>query len=199
MLSGSSFTSTSRYPTLRGRTDSPLAWRPAQRRLHWAIAALIVLAFPVAWVMAAVPFEELLLKFVLFQVHKTLGILVLVAVIPRLVIRLRHGRPAWDAEITRWQQNAAGCLHATLYVLLFAVPVLGYFVACTAPVRIPTLFFGVLPIPGITGESPRWFPLLLDLHRAAAITLVVLATGHAAVALHHHRSGLAVLRRMWAG
>ncbi|MGH7121728.1 MAG: cytochrome b [Acetobacteraceae bacterium] len=184
---------------MRGRTDTRLAWSPAQRRLHWAIALMILLAFPIAWIMAAVPFAELLLKFILFQVHKTLGLLVLIAAILRLVVRLRRGRPAWDAGLSQWQQNAARRLHAALYVLLFVVPVLGYFVACTAPVRIPTLFLGVIPIPGVIGENERWFPILLDLHRAAAIALVLLAAGHAAMALHHHRRGVGVLRRMWSG
>ncbi len=149
--------------------------------------------------MAAVPFEELLLKFLLFQVHKTLGLLVLIAALLRLVIRFRRGRPEWDPGLPGWQRKAAGRLHAALYVLLLVVPVLGYLVACTAPVQIPTLFFGILPVPAIVGESKPWFPLLLDLHRAAAIALVLLATGHAAAAIHNHRRDLPVLRRMWSG
>lgn len=149
--------------------------------------------------MAAIPFTELLLKFLLFQVHKTLGLLVLALAALRLVIRLRRGRPAWDARLLAWQLSAARRLHAALYLLLFVVPVLGYFVACTAPVRIPTLFFGILPVPALVGENKFWFPILLDLHRAAAIALVVLAAVHAAAALHHHQRGLALLRKMWAG
>ncbi|MGH7068877.1 MAG: cytochrome b [Acetobacteraceae bacterium] len=179
--------------------DLPGRWSPAQRRLHWAIALLILVAFPIAWVMAAVPFEDLLLKFVLFQVHKTLGLLVLLAAVARIFIRLHRGRPGWEEELPEWQRKAAQRLHAALYVLIFLVPVLGYFVACTAPVEIPTLFLGVLPVPAIVGVSKPWFPVLLDLHRAAAITLVLLASGHAAAAVQHHRRGRAVLRRMWSG
>lgn len=149
--------------------------------------------------MAAVPFEELLLKFVLFQVHKTLGLLVLLAALWRLGIRLYRGRPEWEAGLPEWQQKAAARVHVALYVLILVVPVLGYFVACTAPVQIPTLFLGVLPVPAIVGENKAWFPILLDLHRAAAISLVLIAIGHAAAALHNHRRGLAVLRRMWSG
>lgn len=181
------------------RGDVPGRWSPAQRRLHWATALLILLAFPIAWVMAAVPFEDLLLKFLLFQVHKTLGLMVLLAAVARIVIRLRRGRAWWDDELTDWQRKAAQRLHTALYVLILVVPVLGYFVACTAPVEIPTLFLGVIPVPAIVGVSKVWFPVLLDLHRAAAITLVLLATGHAAAAVQHHRRGRAVLRRMWSG
>lgn len=189
----------SRFQSGTTRSPAPRRWSPAQRRLHWVIALLIVLAFPIAWVMAAVPFEDLLLKFVLFQVHKTLGLLVLLAAVARVLVRLRRGRPDWDEELAKWQRKAAQRLHAALYVLILVVPVLGYFVACTAPVDIPTLFFGVLPVPAIVGVNKVWFPVLLDLHRAAAITLVLLAIGHAAAAVQHHRRGRAVLRRMWSG
>ncbi|MGH7107912.1 MAG: cytochrome b [Acetobacteraceae bacterium] len=188
---------------MRARPIWPLAernrWSPAQRRLHWAIALLILLAFPIAWVMAAVPFADLLLKFVLFQVHKTLGLLVLLAALARLLVRLRRGRPDWDEDLADWQRKAARHLHAALYVLILAVPALGYFVACTAPAQIPTLFLGVVPVPAIVGVNKLWFPVLLDLHRAAAITLVLLAIGHAAAAVQHHRLGRTVLRRMWSG
>ncbi|MDA8048531.1 MAG: cytochrome b/b6 domain-containing protein [Rhodospirillales bacterium] len=181
------------------RADGGADWSRAQRRLHWTNAALILLAFPIAWVMVAVPFRELLLKFVLFQVHKTLGLLVLMTGLARVFVRVRHGRPEWDAGLPRWQRKAAERLHVALYILLLLVPVLGYLVACTAPIQIPTLFFGIVPVPALFGVNKVWFPVLLNLHRAAAIALVLLAAGHAAAAVHNHRRGRNVLRRMWSG
>jgi len=181
------------------RADWAAAWSPAQRRLHWANASLILLAFPVAWVMVAVPLRELLLKFVLFQLHKTLGLLALAVGVARLGIRLRRGRPDWDAGLPDWQRKAAEGLHTALYVLILVVPALGYLVACTAPLQIPTLFLGFVPVPAVIGASQAWYPVLLQLHRGAAIGLVLLAAGHAAAAVHNHRRGLGVLRRMWSG
>lgn len=177
----------------------PASWSRAQRRLHWWHALLILAAFPIAWVMAAVPLEQLLLKFVLFQVHKTLGLLAFLVALARVALRLTRGRPGWDPGLPDWQRRAAEGLHVALYVLFLSVPVLGYFVACTAPLQIPTLFFGVIPIPALLGMNKELFALFFAAHRTAAIALVVLAAGHAMAAVHNQVHGRPVLARMWSG
>jgi cytochrome b561 len=156
-----------------------------------------VLGFAIAWVMVALPFRLLLAKFVLYQVHKSFGLLVLIFCVARLALRAGIGRPEFDADLPDWQRRAATIMHAALYVLLIATPVLGYFVAATSPIRIPTLFLGVINVPHVVGADRMWFALLRQVHRAAAILLVVLAGLHAAAAVHNHRAGLPTLRRMW--
>ncbi len=170
-----------------------------QRRLHWWTATLVLLAFPLGWVMVGVPLSALLLKFLLYQLHKTLGILVLVLTAMRLMVRVRRGRPAWDADMPGWQRRAASIVHGSLYTLLLATPVLGYLTAATAPARVPTLFLGVIPIPHLVGPAPDQFSLLRQVHRSMAILLVVLAGGHAAASLHNHLHGRDTLVRMWRG
>lgn len=174
-------------------------WSRPQRRLHWSTAVLVVLGFVVAWVMVALPLSQLLLKFLLYQLHKTIGLLVLGLTLVRLPIRLLRGRPAWEADLPAWQQHAAGRVHLVLYVLLLVVPVLGYLTAATAPAQVPTLFLGVINVPHVVGVDPAAFAWLRPLHRALAILLIVLATGHAAVAVLHHRRGRRVLIGMWRG
>jgi cytochrome b561 len=174
-------------------------WSRAQRRLHWSTATLVALGFAVAWLMVAVPLSQLLLKFLLYQLHKTIGLLVLGLTLARLPLRLWRGRPAWETDLPAWQQHAAGRLHLALYGLLLVVPVLGYFTAATAPAQVPTLFLGVINVPHIVGTDPDAFALLRPIHRALAILLVVLATGHALAAVQHHRRGRRVLIAMWRG
>lgn len=173
------------------------AFSRAQRRLHWWTAALVAGGFALGFVMVAVPLRDLLTKFLLFQLHKTLGLIVLGAVLWRLGLRLRLGRPA--AELPAWEARMAGFGQAVLYALLLAVPVLGYLAACTAPAGIPTLFLWVIPVPALLGPDPALYPLLRAIHRAAAIALVALAAGHALAALRHHLRGRRVLTRMWRG
>lgn len=179
--------------------DRPAAWSRAQRALHWITAALIVCGFSVAWVMVAVPFADLLEKFVLFQVHKTIGLTVLLLVVARLVLRAWRGRPAPEPDLSPARRHAASAMHAALYGLLLLIPVLGYFVAATSPIRIPTLFFGIIDVPHVVGASRPWFALLVQVHRAAAILLVVLAAGHAGAAVENHLRGRPTLLRMWRG
>jgi cytochrome b561 len=147
-----------------------------------------VLTFPLGFLMAGLPTSELLLKFLLYQLHKSLGLTVLILVLVRLVLRARRGRPPWPDQMPAWQRHAASAAHALLYGLLLVVPILGYFTAASAPAGVPTLFFGI-PVPHVIGTNAALFALLRPLHKAAAIALAVLALGHAAVALHHHLTG----------
>lgn len=177
----------------------PIGWSRAQRRLHWGTVLGVALAFVLAWVMVAVPLRALLVKFLLYQLHKTLGLLVLLATLVRLPVRLRQGRPAWDPTLPPWQRYVAGRVHLTLYALLLVVPVLGYFTAATAPAQVPTLFLGIIPVPHLVGTSTAAFAQLRPLHRALAILLVVLASGHALAAVLHHQLGRRTLVAMARG
>jgi cytochrome b561 len=176
----------------------PAEWSLAQRTLHWATAVLVVGGFVLAFVMVALPLRELLLKFRLYQVHKSIGLLVLLTVLARLLLRLAQGRPAQD-PMPRWQARAASVGHGALYALLLAVPALGYLVASSAALRVPTRFLGLIALPDPIGPDPALFAVLRPLHRGLAIALVVLATGHALVAVYHHLRHGTVLRRMWFG
>ncbi|MGH7043690.1 MAG: cytochrome b [Acetobacteraceae bacterium] len=170
-----------------------------QRRLHWWTACLVLIAFPLGWLMVGVSLDQLLLKFALYQLHKTIGIVVFALALARAAIRARRGRPAWERGVFAWQREAARTMHAALYALLVLVPVLGYFTAATAPARIPTLFLGILPIPHVVGADPFWFGILRQVHRALAVLLVALASAHAAAAIANHVAGQKSLRMMWHG
>ena len=173
-------------------------WGRTQRRLHWWTAILVLTAFPLGWVMVGVPIQELLLKFVLYQLHKTIGLTVLALTIARLAVRRARGRPEWD-DLPAGQRRAAGAMHAVLFALLVLVPLLGYLTAATAPAQVPTLFLGVIPVPHVVGVDAAWFGILRQVHRACATVLVALALGHAAAAVHNHLRGRATLVRMWRG
>src|SRR5947209_4748936 len=96
------------------------SWSGAQRRLHWWTASLVLLAFVIAWVMVGIPLSQLLLKFALYQLHKTAGLFVLMLTLLRLAFRSRQGRPAWDSDLPAWQKQAASTVHVLLYALLLA-------------------------------------------------------------------------------
>ncbi len=179
--------------------ERPASWSRAQRLLHWSIAALVLITAPMAIVMVALPFTQLLLKFLLYQAHKTIGIMVLLLALAQLGMHWRRGRPEHDPPLPRWQRRAAAAVHAVLLALLLAVPVLGYLSAAAAPVRIPTLLFGVVPVPHVIGTDAATFAVLRRAHLALAVLLVGLALGHAAMALRHHRRGHATLTRMLRG
>jgi cytochrome b561 len=174
-------------------------WSRAQRHLHWWTAGLVASGFTIAWIMVGVPLDALLLKFLLYQAHKTIGLTVLALTLARLVLRAARRRPTWTERLPDWQRRAATVMHVSLYALLLVTPVLGYLTAATAPAQVPTLFLLILRVPHVVSPDPLWFAVLRPVHRACAIALVLLACGHTLAAVHHHLRGRAVLVRMWRG
>ena len=174
------------------------AWSVAQRRLHWAMAGIVFVNFVRALVMVALPLSALFAKILTYQLHKSLGLLLIPLWAWRLWFLARRGRPA-PVTLPGWQQGAARLGQGALYALLIAVPVLGFLSAAAAPVAVETVFFLILPIPHPFPPDQALYDLLRPLHQGAAWALIVLALGHGAMAIHHHRKGLPILRLMWRG
>ena len=174
------------------------AWSVAQRRLHWAMAGIVFVNFVLALVMVALPLSALFAKILTYQLHKSLGLLLIPLWAWRLWLLARRGRLA-PVTLPAWQQGAARLGQGALYALLIAVPVLGFLSAAAAPVAVETVFFLILPIPHPFPPDQALYEVLRPLHQGAARALIVLALGHGAMAIHHHRKGLAILRLMWRG
>jgi cytochrome b561 len=174
------------------------AWSVAQRRLHWAMAGLVAVNFLLALVMVALPLSALFAKIITYQLHKSLGLMLIPLWVWRLWLLARRGRPA-PATLPGWQSGVARLGQGMLYALLIAVPVLGFLSAAAAPIAVETVFFLILPIPHPLAPDQAIYDLLRPLHQGAAWALVVLALGHCAMAIHHHRSGLPILHQMWRG
>ncbi|BDG74870.1 type-b cytochrome [Roseomonas fluvialis] len=153
-------------------------------------------AFAIGLIMVALPLTQLLAKIIAYQVHKTIGLLVPPLVVWRLWLRARRGRPVDDPALPGWQRRAATAAHAALYALLIVVPVLGYLSASTAPGQIETVMFLLVPIPHILEPDEATYESLRALHQVLAWSLVLLAAGHAGMAVAHHARGHRVLTRM---
>ena len=171
-------------------------WSGAQRRLHWAVAGLVVATFAIGLTMVALPLTLLLQKIIAYQLHKSLGLLVPPLALWRLWLRLRRGRPAGDAGIPAWQRRLAEAAHTVLYLLLIAVPVLGYLSASAAPGQIETTLFLLMPVPHLLPASEALYAAIRPVHEVAAWALVLLALGHAGMAVVHHLGGRTTLRAM---
>jgi cytochrome b561 len=168
---------------------------PVQRRLHWWTAVLVLLGCAIGWLMVFVPFRLLLAKFVLYQLHQTVGIIVFALIAARLFLRPRPVRLEHDEGMAPWRRQAASGVRAMLYLLLAATPILGYLTAATAPDQIPTFFLGLIRVPNIVGEDLAWFPTLKQLHRAFANLLVLLGSGDALAAVYFRVAATGLLAR----
>jgi cytochrome b561 len=150
--------------------------------LHWLIALLIIGAFTLGLVMTDIPgITPAKLKY--YSWHKWAGVTVLALAALRLLWRLTHRPPAYPATMRRWEQSAAHHLHLLLYVLMFAVPLSGYFYTLSAGV--PVVYFGLFKLPVLIEPTAEWKPVLKQLHYWLTMGLAAAVCVHIAAALKH--------------
>jgi len=124
--------------------------------LHWMIAALIV-ANIVLGVMGRDAHG--LSRLQLLQLHKSIGLTVLLLTFARLAWRLTHRPPALPQDMPRWERLLAHVVHVGLYVIMFGLPLSGWAVVSTHPTAPAIRIFDTIPWP--------WFPFVRDLAPAA--------------------------------
>lgn len=149
--------------------------------LHWLIAALILVAFPLGVYMHELPLSPRKLQ--LYSYHKWLGITVLLAVAVRLLWRIGH-RPPAPLPGPRWQVAAAHAVHHLLYLLIVAVPLSGWLMS--SALGFPVVWFGVLPLPDLVAKDKELGEALKIVHQGLNFSLLALVVVHVAAALKHH-------------
>jgi cytochrome b561 len=154
---------------------------PAAKALHWLVALLVAVQFGIAWGMPDIGPHTKLGR--LINLHLTVGALIGLATLGRVSWRLRHSRPGASATEPRWLRAAARVSHATLYVLLLIVPLLGWAAASARGWHV-TLFPG-LALPALLPRGSQSGFLAGDVHIFVAYTLLALVALHIAAALYH--------------
>ncbi len=161
---------------------APSDYSGAQKALHWMIAVLVLAMVAMGLAMTAAGPGQL--KNNLYETHKSIGVVVLILMVPRIVLRLRRGAPPPVPGLAPWQRAAARASHVALYALLVAVPVLGWagVSACCPPVNL----FWTVPVTLPIGGGFETAKPILAVHDILALALAGLVALHVAAALHHH-------------
>ncbi|MFZ3290476.1 MAG: cytochrome b [Telluria sp.] len=150
--------------------------------LHWLIALLVIAGFSMGLVMTDIPgITPTKLKY--YSWHKWIGVTVLALAALRLLWRARHAPPPYPASMQGWEKSAAHGLHALLYVLIFAVPLSGYFYTLAAGV--PVVYLGLFQLPVLIEPNPALKPVLKQVHFWLTMLLAGAVAVHVAAALKH--------------
>lgn len=150
--------------------------------LHWLVALLILVAFPLGVYMHELPLSPDKLR--LYSYHKWIGVSVLLLVAIRLAWRLTHTPPPLPASVAAWQRQASAVVHGVLYLLMIAIPLSGWLMSSAKGFQ--TVWFGVLPLPDLVGRDQALGEALAEVHEALNFTLLTLVVVHVAAALQHH-------------
>ena len=168
--------------------------------LHWLLALVVLAMFGVGLYMTDLPFSPQRLK--LYNWHKWAGVTFLALTLLRLVWRMTHRPPALPLALTRtmpgWQHRAYHATHHLMYLLFFAVPLVGW--AYSSAAGFPIVWFGQIALPDLLPVNKELAEVIKPLHKSLALALVALAGLHIAAAIKHQwvdRDGL--LGRMLPG
>jgi len=116
------------------------------------------------------------------EIHKSIGILLLIVLLFRFFWRLSNTRPelmgAW------WEQVIALGVHRLHYVLMFTVLITGYLIPTAEGVGVDV--FGWFTVPATLTFDKQQADLIGKIHQATAWAMMGLAGLHAGAALKHH-------------
>lgn len=115
--------------------------------------------------------------------HFMLGLTVLALVWIRLIAKFASPAPLIVPPIAHWQGMTAKAVQALLYLLMIAMPLLGWLMLSAAGKPIP--FFGT-QLPPLMTENKDIVETIKEIHETGAIGIYVLVGIHAVAALYHH-------------
>lgn len=148
--------------------------------LHWLIALLLAFQIALGWALEGNNSPEL---FARYQLHKSVGITILLLSFARLAARLFTSRPP-ASDGPAWTRALAGTVHWLFYLVMILGPITGWLLVSTARIQVPTLLYGIVPWPHLpVGRS--WHEPAESIHGAMAWLAIGLFALHIAGALRH--------------
>lgn len=156
-------------------------WGWVSIALHWLSALAIIGLFALGWWMTGLDYYSGWYNQGPW-IHRSVGVLLLLATVGRLVWRLFQPTPR--AEGSRFEAVAAHLGHLALYALLLVALVSGYLISTAKGDGISV--FGWFELPATVYGFANQAEMAGTVHWYSALMLLVLAAGHALVSLKHH-------------
>lgn len=150
--------------------------------LHWLVALLILIAFPLGLYVHEMALSPLKLK--LISYHKWLGVTIFLLAVVRIAWRATHVPPPLATTIPLWQQRVAHVLHLLLYLLMLLIPLSGWLMSSAK--GFPVVYLGLVQLPDLVGKDKLLGDLLLEAHELLNFGLLALAGLHVGAAFKHH-------------
>lgn len=175
--------------------DTEAGYGLVSRLFHWLMALAIFAMFGLGLWMVGLDYYSPYYHSAP-ELHKSVGMLLLIALAFRFGWRTANVRPA-DDDLSPLERSAARIVHWSFYPLLLALMVSGYLIS-TADGR-PIDVFGWFSVPS-PGVNKGLEDTAGAVHRWLAYLVIALAAVHAAGALKHHLIDHGrTLTRMWSG
>ena len=116
--------------------------------------------------------------------HKSIGIVVFILLLLRLIWRLNNIVPKPLSSYSTWELKLAHIVYFLFYVLLLILCVSGYFISTYKGVGID--FFSWFKIPAVTKLNTFSADIVAIVHEVSSYFLILIFTLHFSAAIKHH-------------
>lgn len=149
---------------------------------HWIIGLLILTAIALSYYWDELPRGPE--KYEIYNLHKSIGILVLLFALPRLAYRLMHGRPPKFDHYKKWEVTLSSVVTWSLYGLMIAMPISGWLMSSGGGYAVP--FFGLFEMPALIGKSKELGGIFHETHELCGNVIQILIVLHVGGTLKHY-------------
>ncbi len=149
------------------------------KSLHWGVILIFLAQFFLAGTMKELPNDGAALgmsKWALHDLHKSLGVLVLLLGIFRIYWRVSGVLPEWKQALSTLEARLVGFTEWGLLSLMIAMPATGYLMSNAG--GFPVKFFGLFTLPAVIGKSKAAGELFHELHGICAMLVMVIVALH---------------------
>jgi len=164
-------------------SDTASGYGVVSRLLHWGCALVVFGLFALGWWMVDLGYYD-----AWYQrgpaLHKSVGVLLAVAIVIRVVWRLSQAGPEPVPTHGTWNRLLAWGGKMVLYLLLIVITVSGYLITTAAGDDL--VVFDIVKIPAVLTGIDNLEDLAGEIHEWVAWLLVGLAALHGLAALKHH-------------
>jgi cytochrome b561 len=148
--------------------------------MHWLMGIIIIGMLALGYLMGNIAPPQ---KFEIYNLHKSMGMMLFFLVMLRLVMRLTSKYPELPPETPRWVEIIAKLNILFLYVMMFLMPLSGFLMSSLSGRSVP--FFGLFEIPSII-KDPSIGHLFHEIHEIGPIVFILLIIAHVFGGLFHH-------------
>lgn len=163
-------------------SDNSQGFSSPAKIFHWLTVALLIVQYTIGWLMPDV--KRGTQPIGLISLHLSVGSLIVLLVLARLVWRATHPAPPEPSSLPPVFKFAARATHWALYALLIAFPLMGWANASSRGWQVS--LFGVIPLPPLTTKGSLIGHEMGDVHQVFAWVLIAVVALHVSAALFHH-------------
>jgi cytochrome b561 len=157
------------------------AYSGRQKIFHWIVAIAVLTTIPAGLIMNRIgegPAQDQL-----YDLHRSLGLVILVLALLRVGVRLLDGAPAPFAGLTPFQRIVSVTVHRLLYALLLLMPILGW--AAMSAYGGEWSFFHLFMPPPLLPKNETATNILFRLHEIGGFLMAALVIVHISAAIYH--------------